>query len=429
MARFKDFVDQCFDFIYGIFIGKTTEEQRAWPISIRKQKEILKKVDGDQYKANIIMKTMLIIGFNSVSDKETAEAVYNFYTTLKWDLERAKIYLDKFKLIRSSISNSKKQQFSVFNKNRKVDSVEILKQTIDLINSDLIPDGIKLIYDACAKTGSEISEARTIWEEEMERAMQKCGNETDALEEATEYYNIIIDLAEMTKNTTLSDARDVIGSDSFTYSSKSFSKIFNEMFGRRNKTKRKPDNNKERQEIAIASNNDEKSKEVDSLADLEDSGGEELKGLNYNKDLITKLEQAIIQSKKTNEFIYKRPLKDIYEDFIHGFNSNGDRYAIEQQSKRTRKKAAGVAVVSGIALLKIFSLFSGTKSDEREEPHASQSVAEESQTPESTASTPSEKFRGQQKTEIPLGDLTAHFDSESGEVVVEVPPKEQSQKE
>ena len=221
MARISDFLDEIYDFVIEIFIKKS-EEEKAYPIEVRKQREILAAV-GDEDKANLVKDTMCIIGFDAISDNATWKAVVDFYKTLDWDKKIAKKYLDKFVLLRDAISNSKKQQFSRLNKNSKVDNVAILQDTVDLLNSDLTTDEIKRIMDACTLTGSEITEARNLWEKEKERVIEEGYEGEESIEEAEYFYDKMVNLARLTTDTTLTDARDVIGRG--TYEIKSSNKV------------------------------------------------------------------------------------------------------------------------------------------------------------------------------------------------------------
>lgn len=404
MAKLEDYGDQLVDIISGIFSRKS-EDEKAYPIAIRKQRDILNRVGGDVDRANLIKDTMCIIGFNSISDNKTWKAVYSFYNTLNWDETEARQYLDKFILLRDSINNSKKQQFSMFNKNRKVDNVEILNQTIELVNSELDPEEINLILRACILTGSEISEARIIWEKEKKRELEACNDETSALEEAKYYYDTIIDLARMTINTTLSDVRDVIGRETYEYNSNNLKKIIKQINYLIKRTKKKSEHNEE----------------IDDTSDIEFKP-EKLHGLDYNKSQIENLRKAVIKGKEPNKQVYNRSLKSIYKDFSETHDYKGDIFATNEHNKRTRRKAIGVAVVSGIALLKIFSLFSGARSDEKEENQVTESVEEPAESIQSLPNTP-EEFRREQITEIPAGDSIARFDQESGDVVVDIEPE------
>lgn len=418
MAGIGDYFDELGDIFAGIFTRKT-EEERAYPISVRKQREILNAVGGDENKANLIKNTMCTIGFDTISDNETWKAVYNFYKSLEWDQERVSYYLYRFVLLRDAISNSKKQQFSRLNKNRKVDNVAILEQTVGLLKSKLDEDEIEMIIQACTLTGVEISEARDIWESEKNRALEEDYDEEKSLEEAKYFFNKIVNLTRLTTNTTLSDARDIIGRGEFEKTPNSFIDKIRELLSSVLSKKSKKSEENEIQESKVTEN-------------------ELIRGLDYNKPLIEELELAITIGKKTNKQVYDRTLKSIYEEFDKTSNHNALVFSTNEHGKRTRKKATAYFAIAGIITAKVLSMIFGSKVEEpKEDPQATESVVEDTESIPSdsesistesgitpTAANAATAFRKSNISELTIGNDNATIDLKDGKITYQITAKE-----
>ena len=372
MAGIRDYINEIKDIVVGLFNRRTEEEKKYPYIAVRKQREILRAV-GDEKRAKLVKDTMCTIGFDSISDNATWKAAVGFYEALDWDEEKANEYLNHFFVLRDSISNSKKQQFSRLNRNRKVDNVAILQQTVDLLDSDLSFEEVKDIIKACTVTGTEISEARRIWENEKDRAKEDGFEGEDIIKEAKYFYDKIINLARLTTDTTLTDARDVIRRGTYVYKSKSdnFVERAREMLTSiESKVNKKKSENQ--QDIEIISTPEIKNEDI-------------VHGLDYNRAHVEALESAINRAKSPNKQVYNKPLKLVARDFVEFYNLNDENLVTDEYYKRVRKKAAAFILGIGIGVAGILGIAHSKDDNKKNEPQVTGSTIEsndESQSPE-----------------------------------------------
>lgn len=419
MAGIGDYFDELGDIFAELFIRDKTREEKSYHMSIRKQRQLKAKVGKE--KAKIVKDAMLKIGFNSITDKDTMDVVCDLYELLKWDKDTAKEYLDKYFLARRSINDSRRKQFSIFNKNRKVDNLKILKQIVNLLESDdLTSNEINLIIEACESTGSEIDDAKEIYILERQRLIDDGFNDENSIEEeAAKFYKYMIELTSLTTDTTLKDAREVIGRGRYPFKERGIIKTIRSLpqSGASKISKKLPENNQADVDMSVP--------EINVV--------EEISGLDYNEADINKLIDAILRGAETDKQIYNGSLKSAARIFKETCNSDECEFAIDEHKKRARKKGATIIAVIGLAIAGFFVHSSKSKVNDTEPNQATESVVEDTESIPSdsesvstesgitpTAANAATAFRQSNIYKLTIGKDTAKVDWENGKVTYQI---------